>query len=117
MRRSIKQSTLRVAPRPIHRAFEGLELPAAKVARAVLRGRGGSDVALLPENNLIEQDHRFIKRRVNAGLGFSSFNTTRRTISEHEAMNIIRKGQIEGIRWGDIQGQVKFVAQLFEMTA
>jgi transposase-like protein len=39
-----------VAPRPIHRAFEGLELPAAKVARAVLRGRGGSDVALLPEH-------------------------------------------------------------------
>jgi IS6 family transposase len=26
-------------------------------------------------NNLIEQDHRFIKRRVNAGLGFFSFKT------------------------------------------
>jgi IS6 family transposase len=31
-------------------------------------------------NNLIEQDHRFIKRRVNPGLGFSSSNTARRTI-------------------------------------
>jgi transposase, IS6 family len=26
-------------------------------------------------NNLIEQDHRFTKRRVSAGLGFFSFNT------------------------------------------
>ncbi len=26
-------------------------------------------------NNLIEQDHRFIKRRTNPGLGFGSFNT------------------------------------------
>src|SRR5262249_9454631 len=42
-------------------------------------------------NNLIEQDHRFIKRRVNPGLGFSSFNTARRTISGYEAMHMIRK--------------------------
>src|SRR5262249_49830083 len=38
-------------------------------------------------NNIVEQDHRFIKRRVNPGLGFSSFNTARRTISGYEAMN------------------------------
>jgi transposase-like protein len=43
-------------------------------------------------NNLIEQDHRFIKRRVNPGLGFFGFNTARRTISGYEAMNMIRKG-------------------------
>ncbi len=29
-------------------------------------------------NNLIEQDHRFIKRRVNPGLGFFSFETASR---------------------------------------
>jgi transposase, IS6 family len=45
-------------------------------------------------NNLIEQDHRFIKRRVNPRLGFGSFNTARRTIQGYEAMNIVRKGQI-----------------------
>ena len=28
-------------------------------------------------NNLIEQDHRFIKRLVNPGMGFGSFNTAR----------------------------------------
>ncbi|MBE9033521.1 IS6 family transposase, partial [filamentous cyanobacterium LEGE 11480] len=31
-------------------------------------------------NNIVEQDHRFIKRRVNPGLGFGSFNTARRTL-------------------------------------
>ena len=31
-------------------------------------------------NNLIEQDHRFIKRRVNPGMGFWSFDTAWRTL-------------------------------------
>src|SRR5215510_10759460 len=64
-------------------------------------------------NNILEQDHRFIKRRVNPGLGFFSFNTARRTISGYESMNVIRKGQIEGVGKGDIRGQVRFVSNLF----
>ena len=32
-------------------------------------------------NNIVEQDHRFIKRLVNPGMGFGSFNTARRTPS------------------------------------
>jgi len=67
-------------------------------------------------NNIIEQDHRFIKRRVNPGLGFFSFNTARRTISGYETMNIIRKGQIEGVGKGDIRGQVRFVSSLFSIA-
>ena len=43
-------------------------------------------------NNLIEQDHRFVKRRINPGLGFGSFNTAWKTIRGYEAMNMIRKG-------------------------
>ncbi len=31
-------------------------------------------------NNIVEQDHRFIKRRVNTGLGFGSYSTDWRTI-------------------------------------
>ncbi len=45
-------------------------------------------------NNMVEQDHRFIKRLVNPGMGFGSFNTARRTLKGYEAMNMIRKGQI-----------------------
>ena len=68
-------------------------------------------------NNIVEQDHRFIKRRINPGLGFFSFKTARRTIGGYEVMNVIRKGQVEGIRKGDIRGQVRFVADLFNVAA
>jgi transposase-like protein len=47
-------------------------------------------------NSIIEQDHRAIKRRVNAKQGFPEFQAARRTIQGYEAMNIIRKGQV---RW------------------
>jgi transposase, IS6 family len=68
-------------------------------------------------NNLIEQDHRFIKRRVNAGLGFFSFRTAGRTIKGFEAMQMVRKGQIEGVAKGDVEGQVRFVESLFKVAA
>jgi transposase-like protein len=53
-------------------------------------------------NNIVEQDHRFIKRLVNPGMGFGSFNTARRTLRGYEAMNMIRFGQIQGVEKGDI---------------
>ena len=47
-------------------------------------------------NNIVEQDHRFIKRRVKPGLGFSFFHTAWRTLRGYEVMNMIRKGQLRG---------------------
>ena len=44
-------------------------------------------------NNILEQDHRGIKRLVNPVMGFGSFNTARRTIKGYEAMNMVKKGQ------------------------
>jgi transposase-like protein len=64
-------------------------------------------------NNLIEQDHRFIKRLTNPGLGFASFNTARRTIRGYESMNMIRKGQIQGVEKGDVMGQISFIHEIF----
>jgi len=32
-------------------------------------------------NNIIEQDHRFIKKRIARGLGFKEFESARRTLS------------------------------------
>jgi IS6 family transposase len=49
-------------------------------------------------NNIVEQVHRFIKRRVKPGLGFHSFRTARKTLSCCETMHMIRKGQIQGIK-------------------
>ena len=47
-------------------------------------------------NNILEQDHRAIKRRVKAKRGFREFHSARRTIQGYEAMHMIRKGQA---RW------------------
>ena len=44
-------------------------------------------------NNLIEQDHRNIKSRVNAMLGFKRFRNAAITISGVELMHRIPKGQ------------------------
>ena len=46
-------------------------------------------------NNMIEQDHRFIKKRTRAMLGFKSFNGARQTIKGIEILHMIRKGQLK----------------------
>jgi IS6 family transposase len=40
-------------------------------------------------NNVIEQDHRFVKRRVNPGLGFGAFATALRTIQGYEVIHML----------------------------
>ncbi|GHO68258.1 hypothetical protein KSC_071500 [Ktedonobacter sp. SOSP1-52] len=64
-------------------------------------------------NNLVEQDHRFIKRLAKPGLGFFSFETAWRTLRGYEIMNMLRKGQIQGVKKGDGPRQAAFVAELF----
>ncbi len=68
-------------------------------------------------NNIVEQDHRFIKKLVNPSLGFKSFHTARRTIIGYETMNMIRKGQVKGVSKGDIMAQVKLIADIFAVVA
>ncbi len=68
-------------------------------------------------NNIVEQDHHFIKRRVNPGLGFGSYPTAWRTIQGYETMNMIRNGQIKGAKKENIQAQNQFVAGLFDLAA
>ena len=67
-------------------------------------------------NNQVEQDHRFIKRLTLPGMGFGSFNTARRTLKGFEAMNMIRKGQVQGVRKGDVRASIELVSQLFEIA-
>jgi len=58
-------------------------------------------------NNIVEQDHRAIKRRINASLGFRSFAAVERTIQGYEAMHMICKGQVRWLVKDDIAGQVQ----------
>ena len=45
-------------------------------------------------NNIIEQDHRFIKKRINAKQGFRAFAAARCTIQGYEMIHMMRKGQV-----------------------
>ena len=68
-------------------------------------------------NNLIEQDHRFIERLTKPGMGFFSFETAGRTLQGFEVMNMIRKGQLQGVTIGDVLSQIALVAKLFGVAA
>ncbi len=67
-------------------------------------------------NNIVEQDHRFIKKVVNPGLGFFSFHTAWRALRGYEAMHMIRKGQVEGVGKGEVVNQIRFIEDLFGVT-
>ena len=68
-------------------------------------------------NNIVEQDHRGIKRLVKPGRGFGSFNTARRTIIGYEIMHMIRKGQIQGVAKGVVRERVLFMHQISGVVA
>ena len=68
-------------------------------------------------NNIVEQDHRRIKRLVRPGLGFGSFHTARRTLAGFETMAMMRKGQLRQIDGHDIRGQAVVIADLFDSAA
>jgi len=45
-------------------------------------------------NNLVEQDHRAIKRRTRPVLGFKNFHSATKLITGIETMHMIKKGQL-----------------------
>ena len=67
-------------------------------------------------NNIVEQDHRAVKRRVRASQGFRAFHCASRTLQGVETMNMIRKGQVRWLLKDDIAGQAAFIRQLFGLT-
>jgi transposase-like protein len=68
-------------------------------------------------NNVIEQDHRAIRRRCRAAQCFRSFHTAERTLEGIESLHMMRKGQIKRLDGTDALGQAKFVASLFGIAA
>ena len=45
-------------------------------------------------NNLVEQDHRAVKRRIRPMLGFKTFESAAKLIAGIETMHMIKKGQL-----------------------
>src|SRR4051812_38397368 len=68
-------------------------------------------------NNIVEQDHRRIKRLVRPGLGFKRFRTVWRTLVGYETLAMMRKGQVKGIGGDDIVAQATFMNSLFDVAA
>jgi len=66
---------------------------------------------------VIEQDHRFIKKKVRASQCFKKFYTAERTIEGIEAINMLRKGQVKRLAGNDARGQATFVESLFGIAA
>jgi len=69
------------------------------------------------DNNLIEQDHRGIQRRVDAKQHFRSSAGARHTIAGYEAMHMLRKGQVEACKRGNPVSQAQFVHRLLTLAA
>jgi transposase, IS6 family len=67
-------------------------------------------------NNILEQDHRFIEKRVRSMLGLKSFRTATSILSGIEAMHMIKKEQID-LRDQSVQNQKEFIHQLFGIAA
>jgi len=68
-------------------------------------------------NNVIEQDHRFVKKKVRASQCFKQFHIAERTLEGVEAMNMMRKGQVKRLDRSDTLGLAKFVESLFQLAA
>jgi transposase, IS6 family len=63
-------------------------------------------------NNVEEENHRGIKRRVNASQGFQSFDGAWRTIQGYKALHMIRKGQVRWLPKGDVVAQIRFIQEI-----
>jgi transposase-like protein len=67
-------------------------------------------------NNIVEQDHRFIKKRVRSMLGLKMFRTAKQIICGVEVMHMLKKGQLQqGVK--SVQSEIEFIHKLFEVVS
>jgi transposase, IS6 family len=91
-------------------AFDALQREGTLPQRCLRRQ--GQDL-----NTMVERDHRFVKRRVNLGLGCGAFATAQRTIQGDEAMPMLHTGPLEGVTKGDVLAQNRVINQVFGWAA
>ena len=86
------------------------------VAIEGIRADSGADIQLRQSkylNNIVEQDHRAIKRLVRPMLGFKSFRCARAIIAGIETMHMIKKGQLDGLKATTSSAADKFYSLAF----
>ena len=67
-------------------------------------------------NNILEQDHRAIKLRVEAKQSFREFRAAGRTIEGYEAMHLIREGPARWVGSYGVRRQNRFIDQLYDLA-
>ena len=67
-------------------------------------------------NNIVEQDHRFIKKRIRSMLGFKTYETATSIVRGIEAMHMMKKGQLHQ-RMKSVQNEVQFIHKLFGIAS
>lgn len=79
----------------------GANLAGLQAVNVILKFTGtGKTINILQVkylNNILEQDHRFIKRITAPMMGFKAFHSAQATIAGIETAHMIRKGQIPAI--------------------
>jgi len=107
---------------PVPRVINVDKNPAFPPAVEALKGEG-----ILPRrvrlrqckylNNVVEQDHRTVKKRTWLAKGYGSFATAWRTLQGIEAVEMIRKGRVRWVAKEDAIAQASFIAELFGIAA
>ncbi|MFT5217318.1 MAG: putative transposase [Glaciecola sp.] len=46
-------------------------------------------------NNIVEQDHRRVKRRITITTGYKEFESAQKTLAGIEVVSVIQKGQLK----------------------
>src|SRR5260370_27087832 len=98
-----------------HRVKPSLKQPSLKQERKLGRRCRCRSCPYL--NSVVEQDHRGIKRRVNASQGFRSFHGARRTIQGYEVVYMIRKGEVRWLPKGEGLGLILFLNETLGLSA
>ena len=68
-------------------------------------------------NNVVEQDHRFVKKRTWLAKGYKSFSSAQRTLAGIETMQMIRQGRVRWVAKKDVVAEARFTAKLFGLAA
>ena len=68
-------------------------------------------------NNVVEQDHRTVKKRTRLAKGYGFFQRAWRTLEGIETMSMIRKGRVRWVAKGDVVAEARFIAMLFAIAA
>jgi transposase-like protein len=68
-------------------------------------------------NNIVEQDHRTVKKRTWLAKDYGSFAAAWRTLQGIEAVYMIRKGRVRWVAKRDTMAQVRFIGELFGIAA